>query len=51
MSYAVFTVKFYQSGTSPPLSMPVIYATALDLDGNNTLKEFARIKVLAECII
>lgn len=45
MSYAVFTVKFYQSGTSTPVSMPVIYATALDLDGNNTLKEFARLKV------
>lgn len=45
MSYAVFTVKFYQSGTSTPVSMPIIYATALDLDGNNNLKEFAKIKV------
>jgi Secretion system C-terminal sorting domain len=45
MSYAVFTIKFYEHGTSNPVSLPVVNATALDLDGSNTLKEFARINV------
>lgn len=45
-SYAVFGIKFYQH-TSPaatiPTTIPVVYSTALDIDGNATLKEFVRI--------
>lgn len=44
-SYAVFTIKFYAEGTDNPVSVPVVNATALDLDGNNNLKEFARINI------
>lgn len=44
-SYAVFTIKFYIHSTTTLTTVPVVYATALDIDGNNTLKEFARIDV------
>lgn len=43
MSYAVFTIKFYEHNTTNPVVMPTVNATALDIDGNNTLKEFCRI--------
>lgn len=44
-SYAVFTIKFYLHSSTTLTTVPVVYATALDIDGNNTLKEFARINV------
>ena len=42
-SYAVFTVKFVEHGTTTPKILQTVHATALDLDGNNSLKEMARI--------
>jgi len=44
-SYAVFTIRFYIKGTTTPRVLQTVNATALDLDGNNALKEFARINV------
>ena len=44
-SYAVFTVKFFQHGSTTQVIIPIVNATALDLDGNNTLKEFVRINI------
>lgn len=43
MSYAVFTIKFYEHNTTNLVIMPTVNATALDIDGNTTLKEFCRI--------
>lgn len=45
MSYAVFTISFYTHGTSNPVAMPSVNATAIDIDGNNSLKEFAKIQM------
>ncbi len=45
MSYAVFSIKFYEKGTNTPVTLSVVHATALDLDGNNSLKEFARVNM------
>ncbi len=46
MSYAVFTIRFVKhADTTVPAKLPVVNATALDLDGNNNLKEFARINM------
>jgi hypothetical protein len=42
-SYAVFTVKFVKSGTANSVTLPEVGATALDIDGNATLKEFNEI--------
>lgn len=44
-SYAVFSIKFLQSDTVTPAVLPVVNATPLDLDGSNTLKEFAQINM------
>ncbi|MBS1654613.1 MAG: T9SS type A sorting domain-containing protein [Bacteroidetes bacterium] len=44
-SYAVFTVKFYNAGTNQPVNLQTVNATALDIDGNLTLKEFAQISM------
>lgn len=44
-SYAVFTISFFEHNTTTPKSIATVNATALDLDGNSTLKEFARINV------
>ena len=43
LSYAVFTIKFYEHNTTNSYIMPTVNATALDIDGNATLKEFCRI--------
>lgn len=42
-SYAVFSFKFYQHSSNTPVAIPFVAATALDIDGNATLKEFVRI--------
>lgn len=42
-SYAVFTVKFVAKNTFTPVVLQSVNATALDLDGNSTLKEFVEI--------
>ena len=44
-SYAVFSINFYNSATTTPVLLKNVNATALDLDGNSTLKEFARINI------
>jgi hypothetical protein len=44
-SYAVFTIQFYIKNTTTPKVLQTVNATALDLDGNGSLKEFARINV------
>src|SRR4029078_5972515 len=44
-SYAVFTISFYQAGTQIPAYLQQVNATALDIDGNLTLKEFAEINM------
>lgn len=44
-SYAVFTIRFYVHNTNTPYTVPVIFPTALDIDGSNSLKEFAEINV------
>lgn len=44
-SYAVFTFRFVFKNSNTPVSLQEVNATALDLDGNNTLKEFARIRI------
>ena len=44
-SYAVFSVGFYLKGTSTPAYLDVVNATALDIDGNATLKEFAEMRL------
>lgn len=46
MSYAVFRITFYAKGdTTTPIVLPIVNATALDLDGNSTLKELAEIRM------
>lgn len=45
LSYVVFTVRFFQHGSTTPAILPIVNATALDLDGNNTLKEYARVNI------
>lgn len=49
-SYAVFTVSFFKSGTSVPASVSEMNATALDIDGNINLKEFAGIDMGAGAV-
>ena len=44
-SYAVFTISFYQAGTQIPAYLQQVNATALDIDGNLNLKEFAEINM------
>jgi hypothetical protein len=44
-SYAVFTISFYKADTNIPEYLQQVNATALDIDGNLTLKEFAEIKM------
>ena len=46
MSYVVFKITFYAQGdTTIPKAMPAVYATALDVDGNSTLKEFGKMNM------
>ncbi|MBL7725969.1 MAG: T9SS type A sorting domain-containing protein [Chitinophagaceae bacterium] len=42
-SYAVFSILFVQKDTTIPVTLQSVNATALDLDGNSTLKEFVEI--------
>ena len=44
-SYALFTISFYKAGTMIPEFLQQVNATALDIDGNLTTKEFAEIKM------
>jgi hypothetical protein len=44
-SYAVFTISFYKENTTIPEVLYNVNATALDIDGNVNLKEFADINV------
>lgn len=44
-SYAVFSFHFFKKNTNTPSTLQFVNATALDLDGNNTLKEFARVNI------
>jgi hypothetical protein len=44
-SYAVFSISFYQAGTQIPAYLQQVNATALDIDGNVNLKEFAEINM------
>ncbi len=45
MSYAVFTIKFYDHNSTTLHVMPAVHTTTVDLDGNATLKEFTRVNV------
>src|SRR5689334_3300946 len=44
-SYAVFTISFYKKDTNIPEFLQQVNATALDIDGNLTLKEMAEIRM------
>jgi hypothetical protein len=44
-SYAVFTVTFYTANTTIVKTLQSVNATALDIDGNLTLKEFAELRM------
>ena len=45
ISYAVFSFRFYKKGTNQQISLQEVFATAIDLDGNNTLKEYVKINM------
>jgi hypothetical protein len=45
LSYAVFSIRFYQKGTNTPVNLYIVNATSLDIDGNNTLKEYAKVRM------
>jgi hypothetical protein len=51
MSYAVFTIKFFAEGTSNSVSLQTVHATAVDMDGNNQLREFAKINTGAGALM
>jgi hypothetical protein len=44
-SYAVFTITFYNANTSTVKNLQTVNATALDIDGNLTLKEFVEMRM------
>ena len=44
-SYAKFTIKFINASTGSPEILKTVQGTALDIDGNLTLKEFADINM------
>ena len=44
-SYALFTINFIDSATGFAKQLKTVQATALDIDGNATLKEFANINM------
>lgn len=44
-SYAVFTISFLRKGTNTPIALEDVKATALDIDGNATLKEFIDVNI------
>ena len=45
ISYAVFSFRFYKKGTNQQINLQEVFATAIDLDGNNTLKEYVKINM------
>jgi len=45
ISYAVFSFRLYKKGTNQQISLQEVFATAIDLDGNNTLKEYVKINM------
>ena len=45
MSYAVFSFSFYLTGTTTPTTVQTVNVTPIDVDGNATLHEFAKINV------
>lgn len=45
ISYAVFSFRFYKKGTNQQISLQEVFATAIDLDGNNSLKEYVKINM------
>jgi hypothetical protein len=44
-SYAVFTIRFFEANTNTPETLQSVNATALDIDGNLTLKEFTELRM------
>ena len=44
-AYAVFKITFYNTLTDDVVNLQTVSATALDIDGNATLKEFADINM------
>lgn len=44
-SYVVFSVRFYEAGTSTPIKLDNVSGSALDIDGNNSLKEFVEMRM------
>jgi hypothetical protein len=44
-SYALFTISFKDATTGLPVTLQSVQGTALDIDGNATLKEFADINM------
>ncbi len=44
-AYAVFEMAFYNSGDNSLINLQTVNATALDIDGNATLKEFVEIEM------
>lgn len=44
-SYAVFTITFYKANTTTLETLQTVNATALDIDGNLNLKEFAELRM------
>jgi hypothetical protein len=44
-SYAVFTFSFFKANTNTPQALQSLNVTALDIDGNAALKEFAEVNV------
>ncbi len=44
-AYAVFKITFYNSLTDGAITLQSVGATALDIDGNNNVKEFAEINM------
>lgn len=44
-SYALFTISFIDASTSLPVTLQSVQATALDIDGNASLKEFTDINM------
>lgn len=44
-SYAVISITFVAAGTSNPKTLNDVAVTAIDIDGNNTLKEFCDINL------
>src|SRR6185295_8800161 len=44
-AYALFKITFYSTSTNDVINLQTVSATALDIDGSATLKEFAEINM------